>query len=226
VTLALKFLGMMSHPLPDPVLDRVKRFVWGLEEGLQAAAHKVGSAIAEHPAFDARWVESPLIRALISSTAQSLAANGVRVESLANGGAEISITHDGIERRLRLKRADLDSYGRLDVRTSSDGILAATARDPSLFDDPDEVDPERVEQWVLAYLLHPGTRTFRSVSAGRVVGFLTTSPPYRLALADLVVIPHIAPPPLGFPSNQDDLDLGVDEDAERRKKNDRGNQAG
>ena len=160
----------MSHALPEPVRDLLTSFVCRLEEGLQADGHKVGLAVANHPAFDARWVESPLVRAVIAATAAPLGGRGLRVEELTNGGVEVYIVHERIERRFRVKRAVRDRDGRLDVRVSSDSLLAVSAqRIATLFDqdeDQDETEPPTIQRWVLAYLLHPGTRTLLEVSAG------------------------------------------------------------
>lgn len=215
VTFVLIVFLMLSHPLPEPVLSLLKRFVSGVEEGLQADAHKVGLAVAEHPGFDTNWVESHLIRAVIASLSRAFGGNDLSMEDLANGGVEVTNVHEGVERRFRLRRAKRDARGTLVVTTSSDSILTLTAQDPTLFDDEDTLSapPPDLEQWVIAYLLHPGTLTFAEVSVARVAGVIGDRSPYRLKLADIVRVPHAVPLPPDFTPDRDDLDLpGEDED--------------
>lgn len=204
MTLVLKFLAVKSHALSPRVIQLLKAFVEGLEEGLQSTAYKVGNAMVQHPAFDAKWVESPLIRALICSIARQAQIPGLKVEELTNGGVELCITEQGVDYRFRVKRARLDAFGRWDVRVSTDSLLASpNVLQPTLFDG--DFEPLRMERWVMAYLLDPGTRTFAEISVARIVGFLTSSPPYRLALADVVHIPLAAPLPPSFDPDEDDL---------------------
>lgn len=217
--MALKLLVVMSHRLPKPVLDDLGSFVVSVEDRLQAEGHKVSVAMAEHTAFGVGWVETDLTRALICETARSLGGSRFRPDELGNGGVELVHVHRGVERRFRLRRAKRDAYGALQVVVNSDSILTGTAREVeatlTLFGDS---EPEPVvashEQWVLAYLLHPVTRTFVEVIAGRVVGLLTSSPPYRLRLTDLAEIPFIATPPSNFPGAREDLDLDKDDERE------------
>ncbi|MDP9421145.1 MAG: hypothetical protein M3P53_13570 [Actinomycetota bacterium] len=169
--------------------------------------------MGEHAAFDVGWIEAGLTRALICSTACLLGGQRFRVHDLGNGGVELVHVYDDVERRFRIRRASRNAYGALRVVVNSESILTGAAREveATLFDEPVSI-PSTHEQWVLAYLLHPGTRTFVEVKAGRVVGLLTDRSPYRLKLADVVDIPFLALPPSNFPgSRDDDLDLG-DED--------------
>ncbi len=206
---------IMSHDLPESTSSRLTALVRGVEERLQAEGHKVGSVMAEHPAFDAKYVESPLVRALIGWSARLLAVNGLVLEVLPNGGVTVSHVHDDIERSFRLRRARRDAYGRLLVTVSSDSLLTTRAKDPTLFDDEKGDSFSRgFEQWVLAYEMQPGTRTFLKVSAARVSGLVGEHSPYRLKLADVVCIPHTAPLPPNFKTDKDDLDL-PDEEEER-----------
>lgn len=202
----------MSHRLPEPVFSDLHVFAAGVEDRLQADAHKVAVAVREHAAFQARWVESDLTRALICSTARELGASSFRVDELGNGGVELRQVYGCVERRFRLRRAERDSHRSLRVMSNSDSILTGAARETeaTLFD-PGFVPPASHEQWVLAYLLHPVTRTFVEVKAGRVVGLLTQRPPYRLRLVDLVDIPFTISPPSNFRGDEDDLNLD-DED--------------
>lgn len=203
----------MSHRLPEPVLGDLHLFAAGVEDRLQADAHKVTVAVGEHPAFNVRWVETDLTRALICDTAGVLGASRFRVEELGNGGVELRHVYGGVERRFRLRRAERNASGFLRVMSNSDSILTGAARETeaTLFDTEIVPPPAIHEQWVLAYRLHPGTRTFVEVTAGRVVGLLTKRPPYRLSLADVAEIPFTIAPPSDFPGKGDDLDLG-DED--------------
>lgn len=191
--------------------------VVGLEDRLQADAHTVSVAIGEHSAFNVRWIETHLTRALISDAATLVGEKRFRTHDLGNGGVELVHLLGGVERRFRLRRGQRDAYGVLQVMSNSDSILtdAARAVDATLFDG-DSTPPARYEQWVLAYRLHPVTRTFVEVKAGRVVGFLTQRPPYRLRLADVVNVPFLAPTPPSFPGNRDDLDLGDEDEDEGR----------
>ena len=206
----------MSHPLPHPVRELLSSFACRLDDGLQAEAHKVAVATAVHPAFQARWVESTVTRALIAAKAAPLGGNGLCVEELGSGGIEVYSTLDGVKRRFRLKRAVRDQHGSLDVRVSSDSLLAVSAeRQASLFDP--EVEPEpaaTVQRWVLAYILDPSTRTLREISAARIIGFATHHSPFRLALADIMRIPHNLPLPPRFDPKQDEEDLGMDDGQE------------
>ena len=209
---------MMSHELPDPVFSLLQRLISGVEEGLQAEAHKVGSAIAEHPAFDASWVESHLTRAVVSSLAQSRSGKGLRFEGYGNGGAEVVNLHDGIERRFRFRKARRGPRRELVVTVSSDSYLTMKALDPSLFDDETtrNAPPPTLEQWVIAYVLRPGTLTFDEVSAARAVDIEGNSPPFRLKLANITPIPYDAPPPPDFKPSVDDLDLGEEDKREEK----------
>lgn len=209
VTFLLIIFFKMSHQLPEPVFARLQAFIWGLEERLQADAHLVGRARDAHEAFDANWVESGLIRAVIASSARPFMGDGLELEDLGNGGVEISHIFGGVERRFRLKKAKRDSRGIPVVTSSSDSVLTLAAREPNLFE---ESPPQDVEQWVIAYMLHPVTLTFDTVFAGLVVGVLNERSPYRLKLANIVHIPHAAPTPPDFKPGEDDLDLpGEDE---------------
>jgi hypothetical protein len=98
--------------------------------------------------------------------------------------------------------------------SNSDSILTGAARETegTLFDSEVPSPPVTHEQWVLAYRLHPGTRTFVEVKAARVVGLLSQRAPYRLKLADLVDIPFSVSPPSNFVGDVDDLDLGDEEE--------------
>ena len=196
---------MMSHAL-DPILPLLQRFVCDLEEGLQADSHRVGSAKDQHKGFKKNWVESDLVRALISALAHSLATDDLAVESLGNGGLELVNDHDGTERRFRVKRAKRNGLGKLIVTASSDSILTMVIPPPSLFDE-EGAAPHTAEQWVLAYLLNPRTLTFHDVYAGRVIGKKRKKSPYILELADVVRIPHTVPLPPEFNPERDDLDF-------------------
>jgi hypothetical protein len=204
---------MMSHRLPEPVISDLHLFAVGVEEQLQADAHKVTVAVGEHSAFNVRWVENDLTRALICATACARGAGRFRVEELGNGGVDLSHAYGGVERMFRLRSATRDASGFLRVMSNSDSILTGAARqtEATLFDPVVPAPPAARERWVLAYRLHPGIRTFLEVTAGRVVGLLTHRPPYRLDLADLAGIPFTIAPPSNFPGKGDDLDLG-DED--------------
>ncbi len=206
----------MSHCLPERVLHDLHLFAAGVEDRLQADGHKVAVAVGEHPAFNVRWVEMDLTRALISSTACMLGASRFLVHDLGNGGVELRQIHGGVERRFRLRRAQRNAHGSLRVMSNSDSILTGAARETelTLFDTGVVSPPATHEQWVLAYLLHPGTRTFTEIKAGRVIGLLTHSPPYRLRLADLVDIPFATSPPPNFAGEEDDLDLGDEDERE------------
>ena len=206
----------MSHRLPEPVLHDLQLFATGVEDRLQADAHKVAVATSEHPAFNVRWMETDLPRALIFSTACMLGASRFLVHDLGNGGVERGHIYGDVERRFRLRRAQRDAHGSLRVVSNSDSILTGAARETelTLFDTGDSSPPVTHEQWVLAYLLHPGTRTFTEVKAGRVVGLLTQSPPYRLRLADLVDIPFVTAPPPNFAGDEDDLSLDDEDERE------------
>lgn len=201
----------MSQPLPDPVLGIVHGLVCRMEEGLQAQSHTVDQAIRKNPSFDANWVESGLMRAVIAGVAYPLGGPDLRIDDLGMGGVEAVSSYEGVERRFRMRKARRNRWGELVVTVSSDSFLTLVAKNPTLFDGEEQWDAPApsIQQWVLAYMLQPGTRTFLEVSAGRVVDFLGSRPPYRLVLADQVRIPHSAPLPPDFkPATEEDLDLG------------------
>jgi hypothetical protein len=215
VTIPLKFFFVMSH-LPDPVMDKLRYVVRELDEGLQAGTHKVSQAIAVDSAFNEGYVDSNLTRALVCSIIRSVP--GVSVEELSNGGCELGISHKGIERRFRLRRAERDSRNFLVVKVSSDSFLAQKVRNPTLFDqEPMEVI-ETNELWVLAYLMNRPTRTLLEVFAARPTGLLGDEPPYKLEFGAMVEIPISAPIPPRFRQEDEDLDLG-DETAEGDEEN-------
>lgn len=204
----------MSHyALPGPVSSRLTRFVSGIEDALQAGVHAVGAAQDQHPGFGVNWLQTDLVRAIVSATARDLEGDGLRVDDKGNGGVEATIVHERIERRFRVKRVKgRDGRGELIVTANSDSFLTLTARAPNLFDEEPVMGPTTIEQWVLAHMLDPRTLTFAEVSAGRVVDVVGKRSPFRLKLADLAVIPHTAPLPPDFRPGKDDLDLGEDED--------------
>lgn len=209
----------MSHVLPDPIRVQLGHLICSVEERLQSEVHCVHSAIQEHPSFDEKFVESPLVRAIIRSAVNVEHADGLQVENFPNGGVGLVNDFELTQRRFRFRHAKRDRRGRLVVRTSSDSVLTTASDEPSLFDSDVEpaVTPEAFEQWIVAYLLYPGTLTFMEVSAGRVVGRSGQRPPYRLLLENLVRIPHTAPLPPDFsPKKDEDLDLedGEDRDEE------------
>jgi len=204
----------MSHPLPPHVLTQVTRLVVGIEEALQADIHNVWKVKVLHPGFKTGWLESALVRALVSSAAQDLTGEDYRIEDMGNGGVELVIVHEGVERRFRIKRARLDCRGQMEVTANSDSLLTKVVAPPSLFDDETSWNAPlpTQEQWAIACLFDSRTLTFSLVKAGRVVGKRGNKPPFRLNLADLVVIPHAAPMPSDFRPDQEDLDLGEHED--------------
>jgi hypothetical protein len=215
----------MSSP-QEPALSRLGLLIRGVEDRLQAEAHCVTTAKDQHASFQARFVESPMVRALIRSSVFAVEIDGLRREGFANGGVGVIDLENGVERRFRFRHAKKDRGGSWDVHSSSDSIVGATpSNHVSLFEeDPDEIlVPEDFEQWVVAYTLHPATLTFSEVVVGRVTGRTGNRPPYRLTLEDVTTIPHAAPLPPDFPGGRDDLDL---DDDERGEDEDRGEEAG
>lgn len=203
----------VMNSLPEPVLQRLQAIVTLLEDGLQERVHKVDTARRADRAFRRRFTESPLRRSLLCDIVSSANIPGIRVHELGNGGCELSIVHAGIERRFRFKNATLDKYGRLVVTASSDSILTPQPRPATLWD-PEEASTARAfEQWVLAYLLDPHTRTFAGVTAGRVVGIKNGRSPFKLLLDDLIPFIITSPTAASFLGDDDDLDLGEDGEA-------------
>lgn len=202
--------------LPDPVLRKLQTVVTILDDGLQERTHKVDAARRIDRAFRRRsFTEDPLRRSLLCDILVASGTPGVRVDELGNGGCELSIVHGGVERRFRLKKASVGRYNQLVVTASSDSILtpqARRARQATLWDEfePDtcEPEPEQFQQWVLAYLLHPQTRTFTAVTAGRVVDVKGRRSPFKLVLDDLVHFAVTPAPAVQFVGDDDDLDLG------------------
>ena len=203
----------MSHALPDPVQSHLHELVVGIEDRLQADSHLVSRVTESNKAWDVGWIEGGLIRAVIADSARPLVGRQFELVNLGNGGIEVINVHGGIERRFRFRKARRDALGRLVVTSNTDSIMTRIARDPNLFDDASNLpDVDHVEQWVIAYRVHPITRTFYEVNAGLVDGFLNRRPPYRLKLINVAAIPHIASLPPDFKPKNDDLDLpGEDE---------------
>lgn len=219
MTFPLKSLVMMSLPLPQPVFDNLQHAACQMEEGLQAQAHTVDQAVRTNGSFNTNWVESGLIRAVIAGLAQHVGSADLRIDDLGMGGVEVVNTYKGVERRFRMRKARRNRRGNLVVTVSSDSMLTLIARDPTLFDDEAtrNAPPPKIQQWVLAYLLIPGTHTFSEISAGRVAGLIGNQAPYRLDLADVRRIPHTVPLPPDFKPDTDDLDLGEEEDGLKKK---------
>ncbi len=215
MTLTLKSLGMMSHPLPPPVLDMLKPLARELDEGLQAESHHVGTAISVHDAFDQAYVDSHLTRALVCAITRSAVFSGLSVTELANGGCEVRNSYQGVERLFRLKKARRDADGLLDVRVSSDSLLTHRVRAATLFD-ADEIElfdeVVQTEQWVLPYLINPSSRTLIQIYAALPIGTRQEHPPFRLILDNIVQIPHTSLPPKSFPKREDDLDIPGEEE--------------
>lgn len=196
----------MSYGLPAAPFEALRLLICRLEDVLEASAHTVGAAMAEHSSFDERYVESPLCRSLISDGVRKVAGDEIEVITLSNGGLELLMVHERVERRFRFKRAEKDSKGDIVVRSSSDSLLSRDTSQPNLFD-RSAPPPERSEQWVIAYFLVPGIWVFHEVFAGRVTGKIGNASPCRLELNDVVRVPHldVLPPP--FKSVEDDLEL-------------------
>ncbi len=202
---------LAMNSLPAIVERRLQGVVTLLDEGLQARVHAIHEARRTDRAFRRPFTASPLLRALLCDLLGDLGSSVVRVDELGNGGCEVVMFDDGVERRFRLKLASRDQYGRLVVTASSDSILTTAPRPPELFDPPEFNSASTIEQWVLAYRLQSETSTFMEVSAGRVVGTVNDRPPYRLLLDDLVAFAVTPPTPPSFRGSEDDLDLGEEE---------------
>lgn len=197
----------MSHQLPRPVLGQLRQLARNMEACLQSESHRVSKAMGQSDAFDEGYIDSCLTRALLSYTAQHSQIRGLQVEKLSNGGIEVACTFDRVERRFRVRRATVDKYGVLDVRTNSDSLLTrAASREPQLWDTP-SMFPMSFEQWVLPYLIDMRTRTIEEIWAGRVVGKVNDASPYRLVLADLVQIAPSSPTRREFTKREEDLEL-------------------
>ena len=196
--------------LPRKVQTELQRLTSMVDEGLQAEAHTVASAVDLNEAFRRKWVESDLTRAIIVRLACSYSSKTLTCAELPGGGAETTTLDKDVERRFRWRRAVLSQYNRPVVMVNSDSMLNPPRRDADLFGyEP----PPDFEQWVLAYVMDPRTRAFSTVFAGRVVDKVGNKPPYRLVLADVEVIPHAAPLPPGFkPQRDDDLDIPGEEE--------------
>lgn len=210
MTLGLKSFLVMSHPLPQPVLDLLTPLARGLDEGLQAEGHHVDTGIAVHPAFDQSYVDANLTRAMVCSIVRSLDLPGLSVEILPLGGCEVRSFHEGVERLFRLRRARRDADGYLDVRVSSDSILTTKVNPPTLFgpDATELFEPETEnEQWVLPYLISGSTRTLIEMSAALPIGTRNEHSPFRLILDQIVRVPHTPVSPPSFPTTEEDLDI-------------------
>jgi len=208
----------MSHPLPVAVIDLLAALARQLDEGLQADGHHVGTAMGAHEAFDQRYIDTTLTRALVCSIARSTDLPGLSGAELAIGGCDVKVTHEDTIRLFRLKKATLDAAGNPIVRVNNDSILTRRAKDPTLpiFEDDESLLPTALpEQWVLAYLINPATRTISQIHAGLPVGVRGQHSPFRLILAHVVRIPHAAPPPAAFPKTDDHLLLDAEEVAEQ-----------
>jgi hypothetical protein len=153
-------------------------------------------------------VESTLLRALMANGLSSAAVPGTR--PLSNGGRELAISEHGVERLFRMKKASRDQRG-LRVLASSDSVLSTCgsgAVQGSLFPG---IVPERVEQWVLAFVVNLADQTITEVVAARAVGFVSAHPG-RLLLTDEVNISlgaDLEPP---FRSGDEDLRLPEEPD--------------
>ncbi len=212
MTSLVKILGMSSH-LPESILTDLTQTVRALDDRLQAESYKVAGAIAMDDAFDQPYIDSSLQRGLLCRIVPEVAAAGFTVVAFSNGGCELRCVHGGIERRFRFRSARRDAWNDLIVRTSSDSFLTHSVRDisPSLFKEyapPPDVTPE---QWVLAYVIHPLTRTLQEISA-RLPVELLGSPPYRLRWGKVVPLPLSDPMPPAFPGKDDDLPMDDDID--------------
>lgn len=208
----VKVFSMMS-PLPEAVLNGLTQTVRAIDDRLQARSYKVAQAIAMDDAFDESYIESSLQRGLLCGIVPEVAAAGFTVEFFNNGGCGLRGVHDGIERRFRFRKARRDPWNDLIVRTNSDSFLTHTVRDisPTLFDEDPPPHLLTPEQWVLAYVVHPLTRTFQEISA-RLPVELLGAPPYRLRWGKVVPLPLVDPLPPAFPGKDDDLPMDDDID--------------
>jgi hypothetical protein len=211
VTSVLKVLAMMSHhELPERVQDRLAFLAQRIDEAMSSDGHTVPEALHLHVAFDHGYVESTLLRALLSDSAMLACPPEMTVDQLGNGGCEVTDYEDGVERKFRFRRAERNSKGALVVRVSSDSILNGVhvERDPDLFNQEVPDTPPAVrQQWVLAWRLSPATQTLHEVWAGRVIGVTGDQPPFKLVLANLTKIAHEPGLPPTFLGSDDDLDL-------------------
>lgn len=209
VTLGIKSLGMESH-LPQPLVDAVAELVNQIDDFLQHDAHEVEVAMGAHAAFDRRDVDSLLVRSLISDGATRFAGPGLVVEQFGLGGCEVRRATDGVLYRFRFKRARLDQYGAMVVKVNADSAISHQLPELTLWDDEATAAATDVQDWMIAYLLHPETRTFTKVILGKPVDFIGKSP-LKVVFGATLPVPLGSPTPERFVGDADDLDLG-DED--------------
>lgn len=214
---------MRSH-LPQPVFDQLSLLTRGLDEGLQADGHFVSKAIEVTKAFDQNWIDSALRRGVLGFVAAEVAQlHDIPYATLANGGFEAKIIHDGITRSFRLRQARLTNRTMLKVTSSTDSLLTKKARgtNRSFFDDNVESVSDD-EFWILAYLMDGPTRTLKNVYAAFPNGTIGDKAPYTLTFDDVVPIPLAVPTPPSFPESDDDLHLGDDEGEDEDREDEEG----
>lgn len=202
---------MMSH-LPQALLTDLTNLAVEVDDSLQSKAHAVPTAVSASPDFDQGWVEKGLRRALLAPSVLAVEQDAFRIELLTNGGCEIVSFHDSVERRFRWRQASLDRDGFLVVKSNSDSILTHAARHSTLFDSLNGGPPQTVQQWVLAYAFDLSSGGLRFLYAGWVSGTRNEKPPYTLTFVDVVPIELAIPMPPTFPTDEDDLEVGEDED--------------
>jgi hypothetical protein len=164
--------------------------------------YKVGKATGLDPAFRrSRRSQSTLSRDLVLDAIEEATQRlGIGFKSVGGGGFDIAYIVDGVDRRFRVRKAEVDpDSGEYDIICKSDNIMVIEDAEP------DSMFP--TERWVLSYTVDSHGMVV-DIFAARVLGTTENSVP-RLRLGPITPLGEVLtiPPTPGtyVPADEDDL---------------------
>lgn len=183
------------HQLADEIRETFGERGWKIEKAIELDA-----------AFSkTRRPQSSLGRALVISAIEEATSRiGLGCVTVSGGGCEVSDFVDGVDRRHRVRKADVElETGDYDIISTSDSVLIA---------EPDSLFS--TQQWVLGYTVDD-EGLVADIFAARVLGVTEGAVPrLQLGPATLLGAGGLTPPGgSGFrPPDEDDLGAGFDDE--------------
>jgi hypothetical protein len=180
------------HQLADEIRETFEDRGWKIEKATQL-----------DPAFNKTCrSRSSLGRDLVLDAIEEATTRiGLGCQSVSGGGRDVIDLVDDVDRRFRVRKAELDSdTGEYEIISTSDSILVITDSEP------DSLIP--AERWVLGYTTD-GDGMIVDIFAARVLGITDSAVPrLRLGAAMLLGVGHTPTLPSGHgfqPAMEDDL---------------------
>jgi hypothetical protein len=189
------------HQLADEIRETFEDRGWKIEKATQL----------DRAFGKSRRSRSSLGRDLVlDAIDETVGRIGLACRSVGGGGCEVIDLADGVDRRFRVRKADVEpETGEYEIVCTSDSILVVTDTEP------DSLIP--TECWVLGYTAD-GEGMVIDIFAARVLG-MTAEPVPRLKLGTVTLLGAngtLTPPSgRGFqPADEDDLGGGFGPDEE------------